>query len=243
MSADEPTVGVVIPARNAAEYLAEALESVLSQGDGVTDVVVVDDGSEDETAAVARRVGPRIAYVRQDPLGPAAARNRGVRSLSTELVAFLDADDLWTDGSLQARLEVIRTQPDIGGVFGHMEQFVSDRLSEQERRRLAFDPRPQPGWASGAMLARRELFERIGPFPEHRRGGDFIEWFLAARRAGVEFAMVDTVVLRRRLHDRNLSRLEPQINYDYLRIVRAELTRRRAEAAGEATDPAPSDGR
>lgn len=233
MSSRQLSVGVVIPARNAADYIGEAIESVLSQGDLVTELVVVDDGSEDETPAAAARLGNgRVRVLHQEQLGPAAARNHGARSLSTDLLAFLDADDLWTAESLRRRMELMgSTSAD--AAFGLMEQFVSERLSEEERKRLHYDPRPQPGWASGAMLVRRKAFQEIGPFPEHRRGGDFIEWFLAARRGGLRTVMVDVVVLRRRLHDRNISRTEPAINSDYLSIVRAELARRRGQTGGD----------
>ncbi len=230
MTGERSTVGVVIPARNAAEYIAEAIQSVLDQGDEVTRIVVVDDGSHDDTARIATEFGAKVDVVPQQPLGPAAARNRGVKSLGTDLVAFLDADDLWPPQSLRARLELMR-RTNADAVFGLMEQFICDRLSDRERRRLTYDPRPQGGWLTSAMLAKRDVFARWGAFPEHRRVGDFLEWFLAARRAGMQSAMVDVVVLRRRLHTRNMTRLEPDAHVDYVRVVRAELERRRAEEA------------
>lgn len=236
-----PSVGLVIPARNASEYIGEAIESALAQRGAVPELVVVDDGSTDETSAVAATFGDRVRCVRQEPLGPAVARNRGVASLHTELVAFLDADDLWTPDSLQSRLEAFAEDPSVHAVFGHMVQFVCDRLTEEERSRLSVDPTPQPGWGSGSMLIRRDAFHRTGGFPEHRRAGDFLEWFLAAGRDGMRSRMIETVVLRRRVHRRNLTRTEPETNLEYVRIVRAELARRRAEADRESsrTDAAP----
>ena len=222
-----PSVGVVMPARDSAVYIGEAIESVLGQTGVDPTLVVVDDGSTDDTAAIVASYGGRVSLIRQDALGPAAARNRGVRALTTDLVAFLDSDDLWPADSLERRVDAM-VGTDVELVFGHMVQFVSDRLSELERRRLRCDPRPMPAWASSAMLARRHVFDRVGPLPEHRRAGDFLEWLLEARHCGVSSVMLDEVVLRRRLHDRNLTRLEPETNSDYLAVVRANLARRRA---------------
>jgi glycosyltransferase involved in cell wall biosynthesis len=222
------SVGVVIPARNAARYIAEAIDSVLAQEGARPELVVVDDGSDDETPTIVAAYGAPVRLLRQQPLGPAAARNAGVRSLQTDLVAFLDADDLWPLDSLSARLQALADDPAAELVFGHMVQFIDERLSEAEQRRLHCDPRPQPAWASSAMLARRAALDRVGPLPEHRRAGDFLEWLLLSRRAGVRALMLDQVVLRRRLHDRNLTRLEPETSSHYLAVVRAELARRRA---------------
>lgn len=231
------SIGVVIPARDAEAYLAEAIGSVLGQSLPADDVVVVDDGSVDGTARIAERFGPRVRCLRQAALGPAVARNRGVGALSTALVAFLDADDAWPTDSLRMRLEALRTGSGLDGVLGQMQAFASPDLNESERRRLVVPAVPEPGWVSGTMLARRELFDRVGPLPEARRGGDFIEWMLLARRAGAKLDMLPDVVLRRRLHGHNLGRLAaPEMRSDYLRIVRAELARRRA-ASSTIGDP------
>jgi glycosyltransferase involved in cell wall biosynthesis len=221
-------VGVVLPARNAARYIGEALASVLGQSVMPARVVVVDDGSTDETAAIAESFGAPVVVVRQPPRGPPAARNRGVAETATEYLAFLDADDLWPPVSLDLRLHALQADRKAELCFGQMEQFASPDLDEAERRRLYVPPGPQPAWASSAMLCRRAVFERVGRLSEERRAGDFLDWLLRARAAGVQALMLDQVVLRRRLHLANLTRREPEANADYLAVVRAELVRRRA---------------
>ena len=224
------SVGVAMPARNAMRYIGEAIGSILSQESAVADVVVVDDGSDDATAHVAGAFGAPVRVIRQAPSGPAAARNRAVRALSTDLVAFLDADDVWPADSVAVRLAALGADASADMCFGRMSQFISPELPEAEQRRLHLDPRPQEAWTSSGMLARRDVFERYGYLSEERRTGDFLEWLIRARAAGARALTVDDVVLRRRLHLDNLTRREPAENANYLAVVRAELARRRSES-------------
>ncbi|MEX0585106.1 MAG: glycosyltransferase family 2 protein, partial [Pirellulales bacterium] len=96
-----PAVSVVIPAYNAEECVARAIESVLAQTRPVQEVIVVDDGSRDRTAAVAARFGASIRILRQPNGGPAAARNHGVRESRSAWIAFLDADDAWLEQKIE----------------------------------------------------------------------------------------------------------------------------------------------
>ncbi len=210
---------MVIPARDAAEYIGEALDSVLAQVPSPVDVVVVDDGSTDATVSVVLGYPSPVRCIKQAPLGPAAARNAGVAALATSLVSFLDADDMWAANSLAIRLRALADEPALDAVFGGMQRFVADRPPSA----------PEPGWVLGTMLARRSVFDRVGPLPEQRRGGDFMEWLLLARRAGLMLKMLPKAVLLRRAHSANMTRVEAdQMNRDYLAIARAELARKRA---------------
>ena len=228
---DAPSIAVVIPARDAGVYIAQTIESVLAQTVPAAEVIVVDDGSTDATADIARGFGSPVRVHYQPPTGPAAARNRGIAASSADLVALLDADDVWPHDSLELRLAALEEEPEADMCFGHMIQFASPEMAISDQRRLHVDPAPQPALTSSAMLARRAVFERVGPLPD-RRVGDFLEWLLRARTAGVRWVMLGDVVLRRRLHLHNLTRLEPESNAHYLAVVRAELARRRL--AGEA---------
>jgi glycosyltransferase involved in cell wall biosynthesis len=214
-------VSVVIPAYDREGTLREALESVLAQGVPDVEVVVVDDGSTDGTAAVAERLAG-VRCLRRPHRGPAAARNAGVAAAGGELLAFLDSDDLWAPGKLAAQLALLDAHPEVAMVFGLVDQFVTDGAD-----RITVSG-PQPAYLSGLMLARRAAFDEVGTFDETLLLGDFIDWLARAREAGLRSALVPEVLLHRRLHGGNLGRGNASARLDYVRVVKARLERRRA---------------
>ena len=90
-----PSISVVIPCCNAAAFLRATIASILGQTQSVLEVIVVDDGSTDDSASIAESFGPPVRVIRQPNQGESAARNRGIEAAVGEWVAFLDADDLW----------------------------------------------------------------------------------------------------------------------------------------------------
>ena len=100
-------ISCVIPVFNGERYLGEALESVLAQSYQPLEVIVVDDGSTDETAEVARRYGERVRYVWQPNAGETAARNLGLTAAHGEFIAFLDADDVWDSEKLERQIHPV----------------------------------------------------------------------------------------------------------------------------------------
>jgi glycosyltransferase involved in cell wall biosynthesis len=116
-------VSVVIPTYNRAAMLGEAVGSALAQTFRDHEVIVVDDGSTDDTASrVAQWRDPRVRYVRQPNSGPAGARNAGVALARGELIAFLDSDDLWKPDKLEREVEFLARYPEAGAVFSDLEK-------------------------------------------------------------------------------------------------------------------------
>ncbi|MGE0449780.1 MAG: glycosyltransferase family 2 protein [Vicinamibacterales bacterium] len=228
MSGDRPLVSVVIPVFNAAQYLPQALESVLAQACPSLQLIVVDDGSEDGAADAVAPFLDRVEYVRQPHRGIGAARNAGVERARGRLIAFLDADDLFTPHKLQVQLQHLEAHPDVDLVFGHVEEFISDELDEVERRKLMLRTGPQPGYFAQAMLIRREAFDRVGPFEEGLREAEFLDWYARARDAGLCHALLADVVFRRRLHRCNNGRHAGRDRGDLVRVVKAAMDRRRS---------------
>jgi glycosyltransferase involved in cell wall biosynthesis len=112
-----PRVSVVIPAYNAERFVAQTLESVLRQTYRDFEVIVIDDGSRDGTAAIAESFGTPVRCVRQDNGGVSRARNTGIREAAGEYVAFLDADDLWEPTKLECQVSLLETRGDVGLCF------------------------------------------------------------------------------------------------------------------------------
>src|SRR5215471_16349024 len=166
-------VSVVIPCHNGERYVAETLGSVLRQQSPGIEVLVVDDGSTDRTREVVEAMAPAVRYLRQPHGGAARARNGGVAQATGNVLAFLDADDLWPDGALRALLAPLEADAGLGMVVGHMEQFVSPELPEEARRQFRFSPDPVPARMCGSVIVRRWVFDAVGGFSTRLETGEF----------------------------------------------------------------------
>jgi glycosyltransferase involved in cell wall biosynthesis len=232
-----PLVTVMIGAYNAAPYLGEAIESALGQDYEPIELIVVDDGSTDGTADVARSFA-QTKLIRQENGGNGAARNRAVENASGELYAFLDADDRFTPGKLRLQKDALDADPGLDMVFGHVREFLSPELDEETRASLRPPAaEPMPWTAPNLMLIRRDSFHRVGPFTTAVRVGVTVDWFARAQEAGLRHTILPEVVLERRLHTQNNGLRESASRVQYLEVIRQAMERRRASAeAGSAED-------
>jgi glycosyltransferase involved in cell wall biosynthesis len=119
-AAESGLVSVIVPTYNRASIIERAICSALSQTYGNLEVVVVDDGSSDDTRAVVERMGPRVRYVHQMNAGVAAARNTAMRHGRGEFFAYLDSDDVWLEWKIEAEVAGLRANPDVGIVWTDM---------------------------------------------------------------------------------------------------------------------------
>jgi len=197
------SVSVIIPAYNAARTLRETLSSITAQAVAVDEIIVVDDGSTDDTAAIAGSVmGVRL--VRQTNAGPASALNAGLGVASGAVFGFLDADDVWTPDAVGTQLENLARHAHADASVGWVEEFVCPSLDETTAGR--FRPRaPQTAWLAGATFVRAESFGRVGNFDLAASSWPWVDWAHRAKLAGLVFAKVDHVILKRRLHPASLS--------------------------------------
>ncbi len=236
-------ISVLIPAYNAARYLAEALESVFAQGVPLHEVILVDDGSTDATGSVVDAFEGRVQYHGQAHAGIGHARNRALELSSGDLIAYLDADDVWPDGSLEARMEALRADGALDYAYGKVEQFISPDLPEEwTKRHATASSAASPARLAGAMLVRRRAFDTVGRFSVTLRVGETLDWVARADELGVRSRCVPRIVLRRRLHSTNTGLVQPESRTDYLVLAREALARRReaktrdSESAGALGD-------
>lgn len=227
-------VSCVLPALDAAAFLHEAVESIRAQTHRVYEIIVVaDPGSHDATVAIAGTLGVQVVLPDVARGGPALARNAGLRAARGEFVAFLDADDRWHPEKLARQLAVLQAQPTLGYCLSHAHIYWEAHLQE-EAQRFQDHPRaqPMPGYATTTLLARRALFERVGAFNPALHFTDAIDWFLRAADLGVAMEMVPEVLTYRRIHGRNMSRVnDAACRAEFLRLVHAVMRRRRAGVA------------
>ena len=213
------TASVLICVRDRERYIGEAIESALSQTVPPREVVVVDDGSTDGTAAMVRSFDG-VRLVTQPPLGVGSARNAALEASTGEFLGYLDADDIWEPHKLEVQLEAFGGDPSLDLVFGQMRRFVDGAPDDLSG--------PVPAVLGGSLLFRRSAAERIGPFPTHVRVGEFMDWLMRARELGLRECVVPETVLRRREHSSNITRREEKPFEDFARLLKASIDRRRA---------------
>lgn len=224
-----PRVSVIIPVYNAERYLAEAMDSVFAQDEESLEIIVIDDGSTDGSADVAKSYGSRVRYHWQPNrnLGVSAARNKALEFARGEYLSFLDADDIWVENKLALQFAALDEDPDLDMVFGVVQQFYSPDLSEEQRGQVRYANEVIPGYIAGTMLISREAFDRVGPFATTFRVGEFIDWYAKAKDCGLKERMLPDILLRRRIHDNNMGIRDRDHQNHYLHVLKASLNRRR----------------
>jgi glycosyltransferase involved in cell wall biosynthesis len=225
-------ISVVIPAWQAAATIAETLASIAAQTRPPDEVIVVDDGSTDETAQVARAAMPAARILRRANGGAAAALNTGLAAAGGDLLAVLDADDLWPPGKLAIQEALLAQAPALAGVGGLMECFACPSLPPASPLAARIATEPAPCLLLGALLLRRDAYATIGPQDETLRIGFSIDWMHRARLAGLAFLVLPEVVLRRRVRQGSLSSRAGGADAGYLAMARRAIARRRAAEAG-----------
>lgn len=191
MSATGPTVSVVIPCYNGAAFLAETLRSVLGQTYAPLEVIVIDDGSTDNSATIAAGFGPPVRVVRQENRGESAARNRGIALARGDWVALLDADDLWEPEKLELQVHALRDAPgDVVCVYTDFYHYLNGRRLPSEQppeHHAAPDARVRMliDWCinTSTVLLRRDVFGEVR-FPEAVRHGEDAMFFALLRERG-----------------------------------------------------------
>jgi len=217
-------VSVIVAVHDGETYLAAALRSAAEQSVPPLEIIVVDDGSNDSSALVASGFGPPVRCVRQDNAGPASARRRGLREARGELVAFLDADDVWPRERNSMLLQALRSRPELGVAIGRLVLVRDGRDGEPDLVALSA-PLSAPNL--GGTLIRREVFERVELDPSMRFGED-VDWFLRAGEAGVGMASLDEVTLFYRRHAGSMTADRGATHAGLLNVLRKSLARRRA---------------
>jgi len=201
----QPLVSVIVPTYNCATCIGEAIKSVLSQTYGTFEIIVVDDGSTDDTKAVLAPFASRIKYLYQQNQGQAAARNAGIRQTRGEFLAFLDADDIWFPAKLALQVQGFRNHPEAGLAFTDFLDFDESSVTGSSR----FDTWPgvrawfdrhrvgdseiacgpmyeellQGNWIhTSSTLVRRNVMNAVGLFDEALHGPeDYDQWLRIAK--------------------------------------------------------------
>jgi glycosyltransferase involved in cell wall biosynthesis len=229
-----PLVSVVTPTYNSGNFIAQAIQSVLEQTYQHHEVIVIDDGSTDETKDVLRGFNSYIKYLYQENRGPSAARNAGIRAARGKYICFLDADDLWVANKLEVQLAFMEHHCDIGLVFSDFEEFDADRilrgsfLAEKVFRydivseipiREAFMKLVMENFIpTSTIMVRKECFEKVGLFDESLRSVEDRDMLLRiAAHFGI--ACIPLVLSKKRVHGSNISGDRELANRSLIKVL------------------------
>jgi glycosyltransferase involved in cell wall biosynthesis len=220
-----PEVSVIIPTYNSARFLGDAIDSVLAQTYEDFEILVIDDGSTDDTRMATRRYGSAIRYSFQANQGVSAARNRGISEASGGWIAFLDSDDIWAASKLTRQMEALRARPACGVCHTAFVRLEADGTTAALPRSTAGTPvLPElllVGNVVGTpstVVCRRSLLLRAGGFdPALSQCADWDMWVRLATMT--ELLFLDEPLVTYKQHASNMSRNPELLERDSLRVL------------------------
>jgi glycosyltransferase involved in cell wall biosynthesis len=231
MREKSPFVSVIIPAYNCETFITEAVESVMRQEYKPLEIIIIDDGSTDGTAAQVTKLGEGIRHLYQSNRGPSGARNRGIGMAEGEVIAFLDADDYWPVNKLEMQIDCLNKDPRLDIVLGRI-QCVGE-LTEADRRIVFEGPdNTMMNVCLGSGVFRRSVFDKVGLFDESLRHYEDHDWFLRAREEDVSMLILEDITLCNRRHENSMSRKKNPDDPTMIQILKRSIDRRRRQDKG-----------
>jgi glycosyltransferase involved in cell wall biosynthesis len=223
---DSVTVSVVLPVRNGARFLSQALDSVISQTRPPDEIIIIDGRSTDDTPAIIASYAardPRIRAIMQTGIGVDDAYNVGITAARGVYIGFISHDDMWMPDKLAVQIAYLEANPDIDYCSGRIRFFLEEGC--------AIPAGFRPHWLEGTHFARvmegivmrRTLIARVGLFPSGYVSAGDVAWQAQAMRAGARLGEIDHLLLHRRVHDRNTSIQNHDNTRELLRALRASL--------------------
>lgn len=212
MLSPQLTVSVVIPSFNYGSFIAESIEGVIAQTYPIIEIIVIDDGSTDDTEAEVRNFGKKVQYIKQGNAGVCAARNNGILNATGDVIAFLDADDVWHPEKIERQMAKFREDDQIGLVHCGMREFdhgtgetIEVYLEGGEgwvAEDLVLFEKPVIPGPGGSIMVQRKVLDDVGGFDPHLKNGE--DWDLCLRIAKkYKIGFVREVLVNYRNHGTN----------------------------------------
>ena len=220
-------VTVVMAVKDGARFIDQAFDSLEASTVAPREVLVIDGGSRDETEVLVH-ARPWTRFVPQRSRGIAGAYNEAVEEAQGALIAFLSHDDLWAPEKLARQVEAMETRPELMFTVSRVQHFLEPESNPPPGFRTSLLEAPAPGFLMEALVARRGLFDLLGPFDESLVTSEDTDWFARAIDAGVAHAVIEAVLVRKRVHASNASLNDAGTNANLLTALRRSVERKRA---------------
>ncbi len=232
-----PRVSIIIPTYNRHKFLQEAIDSVLAQSYRDYELIVVDDGSTDETAEVAHKYNGKLSYIYQQNRGVSAARNKGIAASTGDYICFLDSDDLWQPDKLKVQLEFMDKRPKYPVCYTD-EIWIRYGVRVNQRKKHA----KYGGWilphclplciiSPSSVMISRGVFDKLGVFDESLPAAEDYDLWLRIAKAYPVYFIPDALIIKRGGHADQLSRKYTGI--DRFRIMALEKLLSCGDLSGE----------
>lgn len=218
-------ISVILIAQNAERFLAQAIDSVRCQRLLPTEILLVLGQSTDGTDDVAKRFSD-VVQIRQSGRGIADAWNTGIVHSRGELLAFLSSDDLWTEDKLEVQVGRMRTEPALAYTVAHFRYMLEPGHPWPRGLRPDLANRTLIGRIMETLIARREVFERLGGFDCSLSTAEDVDFFLRAQEAQLAMAVLPELLLHKRLHDSNASLAAETNTKNLMQTLRRSISRR-----------------
>jgi len=222
-SEQKPLVSVIVPVYNGEKFIEEAIENILSQNYPALEIIIVNDGSTDNSEEIIKNLPIDIRYFYQENDGPSSARNRGIRDVSGEFIAFLDVDDLWPENNLNLLVDILQNNPDVLVVRGYAQ--ILEKNTTTGKYDYAGNPKESfPGYI-GAGLYRKEAFNEVGLFDEFMKFGEDADWFKRAEELKINILKLEEITFFVRRHESNMTKGKSLVELNALKVFKKSLDR------------------
>jgi glycosyltransferase involved in cell wall biosynthesis len=229
----QPLVTVVVPLYNGERYLAFALKSIFGQDYRPLEIIVVDDGSVDGSADIAKSF-PEIRYIHQSNQGVAVARNIGIDAARGQFIAFLDQDDSWMPNKLKRQIDYLLKYPQVDCVITKSRFFLEPGIDAPSWLKKDLLLEDYAGYVPSALVVRKTAFAKVGRFdPAYSMGSDS-DWFFRAKNCGMSIAVLPETFVHQRIHEANHSYQAQLACSELLKIVKTSIDHRRGRSSNES---------
>ena len=213
MNNDEAVfISVLIPVYRAGKHVSEAVESVFKQHIRNMELIIVNDGSDDDSIIHIKNAiekapeGISVSFIDMPHKGQAAARNTALNAARGEWIFYLDADDVLAEDALENLLKGAAEDPEAGIICAKCRDFISPELTPEEAEGLNIEAEPYRRMLSGCTLIKHDVYDQAGGYDESLKSSETAQWMLKVRDAGVRVHNIEDVTMYRRYHRNNFGR-------------------------------------